>query len=186
MKQSAWRKNTLNIAIILNLLLSSVALPAQAADLEVLFAGFERGCDINSHHFAFRNSLVRETDKSPNSGNYFNPGKPKIPKGVNALVGKLQFEENTKDGYALVTLPLRGQLYGLSVIEYTSWFGIGNGIHGFAFTINAPISKVRQTLKGKQIHFIEEPHTLALGLDPHKAQLIAKGRRTQIVCDRST
>jgi len=185
MNQLAWKENTLNIAIILNLLLSSVALPAQAAGLEVLFAGFERGCDINSHHFAFRDSLVRLTGKSHDSGNYYTPGKPRFPKGVNALVEKVQFEEKTEDGYALVSLALRGQLYGLSVIKYTGWFGIGNGIHGFAFPLDAPLSKVRQTLKRKQIHIVEDPQILALGLDPSKAQLIAKGRRTEIVCDRS-
>ncbi|HEY9692448.1 MAG TPA: hypothetical protein V6D15_09595 [Oculatellaceae cyanobacterium] len=146
-----------------------------AAGLEALFAGFEKGCDMNPRFFTFHESLVRENRQTRSGVSYYKPGNPHLPKGIEGSLGRMSLKN--MDDFTLATLPLQGKFYGLPVIRYDAGFGNRSGVKFVHLIIDAPTSKVRNVFKQKRLRISS--------VDSYAATLKSEGRRTKLICDWS-
>jgi hypothetical protein len=163
-------------------LIVSCAVPVQASELETLFKGFERGCQMNPDFNTFHRSLVQENPQYRfGTNNPYLPGQPKLPPGIRANIGKLELIPDQEfNEFTEAKLTIEGSFYGLPVTSYSGFYGNGNGINAMSLTVNAPLATVQQVLNQKGIIITSSQEELE-----SKAMLLPKDNVTEIICDWS-
>jgi hypothetical protein len=147
-----------------------------AAGLEALFAGFEKGCQMNPRFDTFHKSLVRENRQTRSGVPYYKPGNPRLPKGIEGSLGRMSLK-NMGD-FTFVSLPLQGRFHGMPVIRYDAGFGNRSDVNFVELIIDAPTSKVRSVFKQKRLRIFR--------VDFYEATLKSSGQHTKLSCDWST
>lgn len=170
--------NTFAMAAAAACLFASVSVSAQdkPVDWTPVFKNWENGCDdskmedqLRKSLFVFSNGKVRL-------------GKVVLPEPYRSAVGQPKLTNH--GDYSTITLPVRGNYYGITIVEAGYYAGHENGINGKYLLLDTPIQNAKKSLR--QVKFKRYEDTEGLGVDFIADISANKNKmRTNVVCDTS-
>lgn len=162
----------------------TIAPPSAGVSLDAFFGGIEQGCSKNPILLAAIDSMG--SPKPDYNGWTANP-TIKVPGNLQAAFGA-PYVAQTESDYTVLDVDITEASYlGFPVTGMSHWAGHSNGINGFSFTLDAPLSQVEAAVNSRLE--IVDSCSIETGcfVGPFEMTLReGAGNTTEVNCDTST